>query len=119
MQRTTCVVCWWAEATVLRRPKRAAVSVDPTIVAMSEVLPRVRVRVRGQVTRMRARPTSGLPSLAISVADGTGSVTAVWTGRRSIGGIALGRTVVIEGVPAQHGDQLEFINPVYTLCSAT
>jgi hypothetical protein len=92
---------------------------DPTIVPIAAVVARQRVRVRGQITRMRARPTSGLPTLAVSVTDATGSITAVWTGRRSIGGIALGRTVIIEGVPAQHRGHLEFINPIYTLCHPT
>jgi hypothetical protein len=105
---------------MLRRRKPAvAKPADPEIVPISDVIERRRVRVRGQITRMRARPTSGLPSLAISVADATGSITAVWTGRRSIGGISLGRTVIIEGVPARHGGQLEFVNPAYTLCNPT
>ncbi len=64
---------------------------------------------------MRARPTEGVPSLVVSIADDTGSVTAVWTGRRAIGGITLGRRVRIEGVGARLGDRLEFTNPAYTL----
>jgi hypothetical protein len=51
----------------------------------------------------------------VSITDATGTVTAVWTGRRSIGGITLGRSVVIEGVAVQHGSALEFTNPAYTL----
>ncbi|MFM2071679.1 MAG: hypothetical protein RLZZ623_1942 [Actinomycetota bacterium] len=85
------------------------------VVDIRDALPRARVRVRGQVTRMRARPTSGLPALAVSITDATGTVTAVWTGRRSIGGITLGRSIVIEGVAVQHGAALEFTNPAYTL----
>ena len=64
---------------------------------------------------MRARPTSGLPALVLSISDETGTATAVWTGRRSIGGVTLGRRLTIEGVPLRRGDQLEFTNPVYTL----
>jgi hypothetical protein len=45
----------------------------------------------------------------------TGTVTAVWTGRREIGGVTLGRKIAIEGVPVMHGDHLEFTNPHYTL----
>jgi hypothetical protein len=92
------------------------VVVDPAIVPIAQAAPRTPIRVRGQITRMRARPTSGLPALAVSVADDTGTVTAVWTGRRSLGGVSLGRTVVIEGVAVQRGDHLEFTNPAYTLC---
>jgi hypothetical protein len=92
------------------------VETDPAIVPIADATPRTPIRIRGQITRMRARPTSGLPALAVSVADGTGTVTAVWTGRRTIGGVSLGRTVVIEGVAVQRGDHLEFTNPAYTLC---
>lgn len=76
---------------------------------------RERVCVVGKVTRMTARPTSGQPALAVSISDGTGTVTAVWTGRREIGGITLGRRVAIEGVPVKRADHLEFTNPGYTL----
>ena len=64
---------------------------------------------------MTARPTSGQPALAISIADDTGTVTAVWTGRSEIGGVTLGRKIAISGVPVMHGDHLEFTNPHYTL----
>ncbi len=64
---------------------------------------------------MRARPTSGQPSLAVTISDSTGMVTAVWTGRRAIGGITLGRRLQIEGVAILIGSQLEFTNPAYTL----
>ena len=101
---------------IFRRSKSDhGVVVEPGVVAIADAGPRRPVRVRGQITRMKARPTSGLPSLAVSIADDTGSVTAVWTGRRSIGGISLGRTIVIEGVAVQHGDHLEFNNPTYEL----
>ena len=80
-----------------------------------EIAPRQRVCVVGKVIRMTARPTSGQPALAVSIADDTGTVTAVWTGRREIGGITLGRRLAIEGVPVLHGDHLEFTNPGYTL----
>jgi hypothetical protein len=65
--------------------------------------------------RMRARPTTGIPALAVTVSDDTGSVIVVWTGRRSLGGLALGRRVQIEGVAMRRGDTLEFTNPAYTL----
>lgn len=101
---------------LFRRSKPAPPAVDPTLISIGDAPARTHVRVCGQITRMRTRPTSGLPSLAVSVSDDTGTATAVWTGRRSIGGISLGRTVVIEGVAVQRGDHLEFTNPAYTLC---
>lgn len=84
-------------------------------IEIAAVVPRRRVQVIGEVTRMRARPTSGLPSLAVTLSDGTGTVVAVWTGRRAIGGITLGRRLLLDGVPRRVGERLEFVNPAYTL----
>ena len=87
----------------------------PVTTPMRDAQARQRVCVSGKVIRMTARPTVGQAALAVSISDDTGTVTAVWTGRRAIGGITLGRRVAIEGVPVIHGDHLEFTNPAYTL----
>jgi RecG-like helicase len=104
----------------LLRRRRDAVDVpskqtDPDQVAISAAVPRRRIVIEGQVVRMRARPTSGQPSLAVTISDETGSATAVWTGRRAIGGVTLGRRLRIEGVASVVGAHLEFTNPAYTL----
>ena len=99
-----------------RRSKRIETGpADPSIVPIADAPARHKVKVSGEVTRMRARPTSGLPALAVSISDESGTVVAVWTGRRAIGGVALGRAIVIEGVAVRRGEQLEFMNPEYTL----
>ncbi len=72
---------------------------------------------------MRARPSSGEPSLVVTVTDDTGALTVVWTGRRAIGGVTLGRRLAVEGVPRSVGPRrrptagraLEMTNPAYTL----
>lgn len=69
----------------------------------------------GQVVRMRARPTSHLPALAITIEDESGTATAVFSGRRAIGGIGLGRWLTIEGTAIANGARVEFVNPAYTL----
>jgi RecG-like helicase len=103
----------------LLRRKRDDLSPDmiepPKSTPIAETQSRQRVCVAGKVIRMTARPTSGQPALAISISDDTGTVTAVWTGRREIGGVTLGRKIAIHGVPVMHGDHLEFTNPHYTL----
>lgn len=105
--------------SILRRKHVESQAVEtvaqPESTPIGQTQPRQRVCVCGKVTRMTARPTSGQPALAISIADDTGTVTAVWTGRREIGGITLGRRIAINGVPVLHGDHLEFTNPGYTL----
>jgi RecG-like helicase len=87
----------------------------PAATPIVEAQPRQRVCVVGKVTRMTARPTSGQPALAVNISDDTGTVIAVWTGRREIGGVTLGRRLAITGVPVKHGERLEFTNPNYTL----
>lgn len=103
---------------LLRR--RAVARPEPTdahgpTLAIGDADPRTPVRVVGQVSRMRARPTTGVPALAVTISDDTGSVVAVWTGRREIGGITLGRRLLIEGVAVRRAGRLEFTNPAYTL----
>jgi len=103
---------------LLRRKREdatVATAPMPASTPMCDAVPRERVCVVGKVVRMTARPTSGQPALAVSITDETGTVTAVWTGRREIGGVTLGRKIAISGVPVQRGDHLEFTNPDYTL----
>src|SRR4051812_50071849 len=85
----------------------------PNSIPMCDAAPRQRVCVAGKVVRMTARPTSGQPALAVSISDDTATVTAVWTGRREIGGVTLGRRVAIRGGPGKRGDHLEVTNPGY------
>jgi hypothetical protein len=84
-----------------------------------EVVPRTTVTLRGTVVRVRTIPRSGLPSLAATIEDETGRVVAIWSGRRAIGGVTLGRRLDLTGVgvPGQH--ELEFHNPLYTLRPAS
>lgn len=105
--------------SILRRKSQQNAPVEtvtePESTPIGETQPRQQVCVCGKVIRMTARPTAGQPALAISISDDTGTATAVWTGRREIGGITLGRRIAISGVPVMLGDHLEFTNPTYTL----
>lgn len=118
MPNPTYAALWSAEMAFLRRHRGTDADqniVDPTLVPIGDAPCRIRIRVQGQVTRMRARPTSGEPSLAVNVSDATGTIAAVWTGRRAIGGVTLGRNLILEGVAVSVGDRLELTNPAYTL----
>jgi RecG-like helicase len=105
----------------LLRRKAAASEVAPTEAAMldvtplNEVVPRSMVTVIGEVQQMTVRPTSGQPALLIVIGDGTAKAAVVWTGRRSIGGLRLGRTLAVTGTPGRRANRLEFTNPAYTL----
>jgi hypothetical protein len=51
----------------------------------------------------------------VTISDGRGSATAVFLGRRKIGGVAPGRRIVLEGVPGRSGNRYLIFNPLYTL----
>ncbi|MGE0881636.1 MAG: hypothetical protein AB7L13_23700 [Acidimicrobiia bacterium] len=76
---------------------------------------RVPVKVGGEVQRMRMVPRAGSHWLEVVVSDGTGEVAAVFTGRRSIGGMQHGRGVVLEGVAHDERGRRVIMNPAYTL----
>jgi len=98
-----------------RRTTEATGSAEGDIVALVDAPTRVRIRVRGQIVRMRARPAQGLPTLVVVIADDTGRATVHWTGRRAIGGVTLGRNLIIDGVATRSAEGLTFTNPRYTL----
>jgi hypothetical protein len=75
------------------------------------------IRVGGEVSRVVIAPRSGVPTLEMVVTDGTGTVTAVFTGRRRIPGLEHGRAVILEGVALREGDHTIIFNPAYTLVS--
>ncbi len=73
------------------------------------------VRLGGEVQRMRIVPRAGSPSLEVVVSDGSGEAVAVFTGRRSLGGIEHGRSVLLEGVAHDERGRTVLLNPAYTL----
>ncbi len=98
-----------------RKKAETATQVAVLGVPMADVPLRTPVTVCGKVTRMRTRPAHGVPALVVTLRDETGFVTAIWTGRRTIGGVALGRTICLDGVCTKASDGATFINPAFTL----
>lgn len=82
---------------------------------IAEMGSRQRVRIAGEVKRMRIAPRSGVPALEIVIEDGTGRAVAVFTGRRELGGVEHGRALTLEGVPYEEHGRRIILNPVYTL----
>jgi len=89
---------------------------------VADIVPRRPIRVGGEVSRIVIAPRQGIPTLEVMLSDGTGAITAVFTGRRSIAGIEPGRAMVIEGVVvADRGGPTSrrvVFNPRYTLIPA-
>ena len=101
---------------LFRRKKAETVPQEVVLgVPMADVPLRTPVTVCGKVTRMRTRPAHGVPALVVTLRDETGFVTAIWTGRRTIGCIALGRTICLDGVCTKASDGATFMNPAFTL----
>jgi len=76
---------------------------------------REQVKIAGWVNRLRLRPLNGSTTLEAVITDGTGELTAQWTGRSSIPGLALGKGVVLEGVIGRDRDELRMVNPRFEL----
>lgn len=83
--------------------------------AIAEAPDRGRACLAGEIQGVQVVPRAGSPSLEVSVHDGTGRVVAVFTGRRSIGGVVPGRRMEIEGLARREGRRLVMWNPEYTL----
>lgn len=83
--------------------------------SIGDVEERRRVSLGGEVQGLQVVPRQGAPSLEVRVSDGTGRVVAIFTGRRSIGGMTPGRRVLLEGLTHRDGNRLVLMNPTYTL----
>jgi hypothetical protein len=71
------------------------------------------VKVAGVVRRITVRPVEGLEALEAVLWDGTGEVIAVWLGRRSIPGLALGSRIVVDGVLGRERGRPRIVNPTF------
>jgi cytochrome c-type biogenesis protein CcmE len=89
----------------------------PDAVRIDEAPVRQRVKVAGVVNRLSVVPGQGVDSLEAVLTDGTGEVTAVWTGRRAIPGLYLGTRLVLEGVLVHKSNASQMVNPAFEFSS--
>jgi hypothetical protein len=103
-----------------RRRKEVAIVSSPVegTVHIGSAPRREKIRVCGQVVRMRLQPADALPVLVLSIRDSSGTALVQWKGRSSIPGIALGRQLIVEGVGYDTEVGLTFDNPAYELLSS-
>jgi RecG-like helicase len=89
----------------------------PHTTPINEVAPRSEATIVGEISTLRIVPRAGSPTLQATITDGTGYLTAVWTGRRRIAGVAPGKRLVIagRGAPTGPNGRLEILNPRYEL----
>lgn len=80
-------------------------------VRIADAPSRTHVKLAGVVKRITVRPVEGYESLEALLSDGTGEITVVWMGRRSIPGLTLGTRVVVEGVVGELRAGRRMVNP--------
>ena len=86
-------------------------------IAVASCGDRVPVTVFGTIRSLTIRPRAGTPALEAELYDGSGVVTLVWLGRRTIAGIEPGRQLRATGrITSNEGRRLIF-NPRYELLS--
>lgn len=93
-------------------------STVPGVTTIVAVRPRAFVQVAGVVESIRVRPREGVPAIEAAITDGTGLVTAIWLGRRSLPGLTLGRRMVLEGRFGGGAGHLQIVNPRYEFAAA-
>ncbi|HEX8803999.1 MAG TPA: amino acid permease, partial [Acidimicrobiales bacterium] len=86
---------------------------EPT--PISEVRWRDRVCVRGQVRSMRVAPQRDVATLEYVVDDGSGTLLAVFLGRRELAGVECGSRIELVGTVGVHQNRLAILNPAYRL----
>jgi hypothetical protein len=85
------------------------------LTALSDLPLRTPVRVGGEIKRIRLVPVASVPTVELTVGDGTGEVVAVFLGRRTLGGVHTGRGILLEGVARPRSGRPAIVNPSYTL----
>ena len=86
-------------------------STVPDSVRIRDAVTRDRSKLAGVVRRITVRPLEGHESLEALLYDGTGEVTVVWMGRRTIPGLGLGTRLVVDGMLAEQRGERRLVNP--------
>jgi RecG-like helicase len=100
-----------SDETRLAEETRAWAETIEGTVRIAEAPVRQPVRIAGVIRRMTVLPMEGKEALQALISDGTGEVMIVFMGRRGIGGLSLGKRVVVDGVLADHRGEIRMVNP--------
>ncbi len=85
----------------------------PGTVRVRDATSRGRAKLAGVVRRITIRPVEGFEALEAVLWDGTGEISALWMGRRSIPGLTLGARIVIDGVLGKERERPRIVNPTF------
>lgn len=71
--------------------------------------------VGGTVRSVRLTPVGGVPTFAVDLWDGSGSVRLVFLGRRAVRGLEVGRTLLARGRLTGRAGRQTIFNPRYEI----
>jgi len=97
----------------LREEIQAWASHIPGTATIGDAPIRTPVKLAGVVKRITVHPEHGLEALEALLTDGTGEVSVLWMGRRSIPGLTLGTKVVVQGVVGEQRQGRRMVNPSF------
>lgn len=83
--------------------------------SMSEVAPRTVATVAGRIVSVQVEPRDAAPRLTIRVDDGSGSIEAIFMGRREIPGIEPGVSIQLHGRVCNTDPFRRIYNPSFEL----
>jgi hypothetical protein len=98
-----------AEPAVERAPRTDDSGVTP----IGQAQWRDRVRIQGKVRSVRVAPQHDVPVYEALVDDGTGTILAVFLGRREVAAVSTGTRVELKGTVGAHRERLAILNPTY------
>jgi RecG-like helicase len=101
-----------SDETRLAEETRAWAATTEGTVRIADAPMRQPARIAGVIRRMTVLPMEGKEALQALISDGTGEVTIVFMGRRGIGGLSLGKRVVVEGVLGEQRGEIRMVNPL-------
>ena len=87
----------------------------PVVRKVSEIEPRVRLVVTGMVVAVGTEDVGGSLSARCTIDDGTGQVDLLFLGQPSIGGMAEGAFVTVEGAVMRDNGKHVIWNPMYRI----
>jgi hypothetical protein len=102
--------------TATDRPPRHDID---AITPIADVRWRDLVKVKGFVRSMRVAPQRDVPTLELVLDDDTGTLLAVFLGRRELAGIRVGSKLEVVGTAGVHQSRLAILNPSYQLLGTT
>ncbi len=99
----------------LESEELVAQAVESGATPIGQLIDRQRVTVQGTISVITLNPSQRHGWLEADLTDGSGSVTLVWMGRRTIAGVEPGRRLRAEGLVNRNGVNAVIYNPKYRL----